>query len=103
VFLWPTAKIAIMGPKQMGGVMSIVRRAQAARRGVDIDEAAEQAQTKAVEDFAEAKSLALYATGRVVDDGIIDPRDTRDAVGMALSACYSGPVKGAHGFGVFRL
>ncbi len=103
VFLWPTAKISIMGPKQMAGVMSIVRRAQAARRGVDIDEASEQGRTQAVEDFVEAQSLALYATGRVVDDGIIDPRDTRHAVGMALSACHSRPVKGADGFGVFRL
>ena len=41
-------------------------------------------------------------TGRVVDDGIIDPRDTRTVVAMALSACQSGPVEGAHGYGVFR-
>ncbi|HEX6394379.1 MAG TPA: carboxyl transferase domain-containing protein [Acidimicrobiales bacterium] len=103
VFLWPTAKIAIMGPKQMAGVMSIVRRDQAARRGQPIDEEMDAAITKAVEDFAEAQSLGLYATGRVVDDGIIDPRDTRTVVGMALSACHNAPVKGADGFGVFRL
>ena len=103
VFLWPTAKIAIMGPKQMAGVMSIVRREQAARRGQPIDEEMEAAITKAVEDFAEAQSLGLYATGRVVDDGIIDPRDTRTVVGLALSACHNAPVKGADGFGVFRL
>ena len=103
VFLWPTAKIAIMGPKQMAGVMSIVRREQAGRRGQPIDEELEAAITKAVEDFAEAQSLGLYATGRVVDDGIIDPRDTRTAVGLALSACHSAPVRGADGFGVFRL
>jgi acetyl-CoA carboxylase carboxyltransferase component len=103
VFLWPTAKIAIMGPKQMAGVMSIVRREQAARRGQPIDEEMDAAITKAVEDFAEAQSLGLYATGRVVDDGVIDPRDTRTVVGMALSACHSAPVEGAQGFGVFRL
>jgi acetyl-CoA carboxylase carboxyltransferase component len=103
VFLWPTAKIAIMGPKQMAGVMSLVRRGQAARRGVELDEDAEAAATAAVESFAEAQSLALYATGRVVDDGIIDPRDTRTVVAMALSACHSAPVHGAAGFGVFRL
>jgi acetyl-CoA carboxylase carboxyltransferase component len=61
------------------------------------------ARTAGVEAFAEAASLGLYATGRVVDDGIIDPRDTRTAVGLALSACHSGPVEGAAGFGVFRL
>jgi acetyl-CoA carboxylase carboxyltransferase component len=103
VFLWPTAKIAIMGPKQIAGVMSIVRRAQAARRGQALDEQAEAERTQAVESFAESMSLALYATGRVVDDGIIDPRDTRTVVGMALSACHSGPVEGAAGYGVFRL
>ena len=103
VFLWPTAKIAIMGPKQMAGVMSIVRREQAARRGQPVDEEMEAAITKAVEDFAEAQSLGLYATGRVADDGIIDPRDTRTVVAMALSACHSAPVEGARGFGVFRL
>jgi acetyl-CoA carboxylase carboxyltransferase component len=103
VFLWPTAKIAIMGPKQMAGVMSIVRREQAARRGQEVDEELETTITTAVEEFAEAQSLGLYATGRVADDGIIDPRDTRTVVAMALSACHSGPVQGAAGFGVFRL
>jgi acetyl-CoA carboxylase carboxyltransferase component len=103
VFLWPTAKIAIMGPKQMAGVMSIVRREQAARRGQPVDDEMDAAITKAVEDFAEAQSLGLYATGRVADDGIIDPRDTRTVVAMALSACHSAPVEGARGFGVFRL
>jgi acyl-CoA carboxylase subunit beta len=102
VFLWPTAKIAIMGPKQMAGVMSIVRRDQAARRGQPVDEGIETAMTRAVEEFAEAQSLGLYATGRVVDDGIIDPRDTRTVVAMALSACHSAPVEGAKGYGVFR-
>jgi len=103
VFLWPTAKIAIMGPRQMAGVMSIVRRERAARRGQQVSEEVEAAVTQAVEDFAEAGSLALYATGRVADDGIIDPRDTRTVLAVALSACHSGPVHGAAGYGVFRL
>ncbi len=103
VFLWPTAKIAIMGPRQMAGVMSIVRRAQAARRGRPVDEQADAHTSSAVESYAEAVSLARYATGRVVDDGIIDPRHTRHAVGMALSACHSAPVQGASRYGVFRL
>ncbi len=103
VFLWPTAKIAIMGPKQMAGVMSIVRRERAARRGEQVNEETEAAITQAVEHYAEEGSLALYATGRVADDGIIDPRDTRTVVAMALSACHSAPVEGARGYGVFRL
>ena len=103
VFLWPTAKIAIMGPKQMAGVMSIVRREQAARRNFELDEDSERARSEAVEAFAEAQSLGLYATGRVADDGIIDPRDTRTVLTIALSACHSAQVKGAPGYGVFRL
>ena len=103
VFLWPSAKIAVMGPKQMAGVMSLVRRGQAARKGEEVDEEAEQLRSQFVEQMAERQSLALYATGRVVDDGVIDPRDTRHVVGMALSACHSNAVKGAGGFGVFRL
>nr|WP_298385048.1 carboxyl transferase domain-containing protein [Ferrimicrobium sp.] len=103
VFLWPSAKIAIMGPKQMAGVMSLVRKAQAQRQGAQLDEHKEASFTEAVENFAEAQSRALYATGRVVDDGIIDPRDTRSALAMALSACHSGPVVGERRFGVFRL
>ncbi len=103
VFLWPSAKIAVMGPRQMAGVMSIVRRARAARRGEELDEEAEQLRSRFVEDLAERQSLALYATGRVSDDGVIDPRDTRHVIGMALSACHSNEVRGADGFGVFRL
>ena len=103
VFLWPTAKIAIMGPKQMAGVMSIVARARAARAGEPFDEEADAKRAEEVIKWAELQSTAAYASGRVVDDGIIDPRDTRYAVGMALSACHSTQVKGADGFGVFRM
>jgi acetyl-CoA carboxylase carboxyltransferase component len=103
VFSWPTAKIAVMGPRQMAGVMSIVRRAQAERRGEAIDEESEQLRASYVEQMAERASLALYATGRVADDGVIDPRHTRHVLGMALSACHSNVVRGAKSFGVFRL
>ncbi|MEL7157518.1 MAG: carboxyl transferase domain-containing protein [Actinomycetota bacterium] len=102
-YLWPTAKIAIMGPKQIAGVMSLVRRAQAARKGIEFDEEADAAITASVEHYHELGSLALHATGRVSDDGIIDPRDTRDVIGLSLSACHNNEVKGAEGFGVFRM
>ncbi|WP_428116974.1 acyl-CoA carboxylase subunit beta [Candidatus Poriferisodalis sp.] len=102
-YLWPTAKIAIMGPKQIAGVMSIVRRGQAMRRGIEFDEDADRKITEQVEHFHELKSLAAYASGRVTDDGVIDPRDTRDVVAMSLSACHNNEVNGADGFGVFRM
>jgi acetyl-CoA carboxylase carboxyltransferase component len=103
VFIWPTAKIAVMGPKQMAGVMSIVRRAAAERRGEKFDEEEDAAVRAVVEDSAEKQSLGLYATGRLADDAMIDPRDTREAVGFALSAVHNNVVEGARGFGVFRL
>jgi acetyl-CoA carboxylase carboxyltransferase component len=102
VFLWPTAKIAVMGPQQIAGVMSIVRRQQAARRGEEVDEALEKMITDTVAEVQERQSLALYASGRIVDDGVIDPRDTRTVVGLCLSACHSGEVRGAASFGAFR-
>ena len=102
-WLWPTAKIAVMGPKQIAGVMSIVRQGQAARRGVVFDEEADREIVSRVEAAQERGSLALAATSTISDDGIIDPRDTRDVLGMCLSVCHNAPVVGADGFGVFRL
>lgn len=102
-WLWPTAKIAIMGPKQIAGVMSEVRRGQAARRGEDFDEEADAEIVARVEQAHERGSLALRATGAISDDGIIDPRDTRLVLGMCLSVAANRPVAGADGYGVFRL
>ncbi len=102
-FLWPTAKIAVMGPKQIAGVMSQVRRGQAARRGVEFDEVEDAEIVAAVEATQEQGSLALVATGAVSDDGIIDPRDTRTVLGMCLSVVANRAVEGTSGYGVFRL
>jgi acetyl-CoA carboxylase carboxyltransferase component len=102
-FLWPTAKIAVMGPKQIAGVMSQVRRAQAARKGTEFDEEEDARIVAAVEAIQEKGSLALVATGAVSDDGIIDPRDTRTVLGMCLSVVRNRPFAGAPGYGVFRL
>jgi len=102
-FLWPTAKIAVMGPKQIAGVMSIVRRARAARKGEPFDEEADAKIVAAVEAIQEKGSLALEATGAISDDGIIDPRDTRTVLGICLSVVRSRPIEGARGYGVFRL
>jgi acetyl-CoA carboxylase carboxyltransferase component len=102
-FLWPTAKIAVMGPKQIAGVMAIVRRGQAARSGQPFDEEADAKIVQAVEAVQEAGSLALRATGAISDDGIIDPRDTRTVLGLCLSVVRNKPIEGADGYGVFRL
>jgi acetyl-CoA carboxylase carboxyltransferase component len=102
-FLWPTAKIAVMGPKQIAGVMSQVRRGQAERKGEAFDEAEDAKIVEMVEAAQEKGSLALAATGAVSDDGIIDPRDTRTVLGLCLSVVRSCPVEGATSYGVFRL
>ncbi len=102
-FLWPTAKIAVMGPKQIAGVMSQVRRGQAERKGLAFDEEEDRAIVAAVEASQEKSSLALAATGAVSDDGIIDPRDTRTVLGLCLSVVRSRPIEGATSYGVFRL
>ena len=102
-FLWPTAKVAVMGPKQIAGVMSIVRRGQAARQGEPFDEDEDAKVVAMVEAVQESGSLALRATGAISDDGIIDPRDTRTVLGMCLSVVGNKPIEGADGYGVFRL
>ncbi len=102
-FIWPTAKIAVMGPKQMAGVMSIVQRRAAARRGLEFDEEADAKRAAAVERSAEESSLGLYATSRVSDDGMIDPRDTRTTIAIALSVCHNDVIEGAKGYGVWRM
>ncbi len=102
-FLWPTAKIAVMGPKQIAGVMSQVRRGQAARKGIPFDEEEDAAIVGMVEAIQEKGSLALRATGAISDDGIIDPRDTRTVLGMCLSVVRNREIAGAEGYGVFRL
>jgi acetyl-CoA carboxylase carboxyltransferase component len=102
-FLWPTAKIAVMGPKQIAGVMSQVRRGQAARTGEEFDEEEDAKIVALVEEIQERGSLALAATGAISDDGIIDPRDTRTVLALCLSVVRNRPIAGAEGYGVFRL
>ena len=56
-----------------------------------------------VESTVESQSEAAYLSGRIYDDGVIDPRDTRTVLGICLSAVHTAPVHGAEGFGVFRM
>jgi acyl-CoA carboxylase subunit beta len=103
LFAWPSAKAAVMGPQQLAGVMSIVSRAAAQAAGRPFDADADAAMRAAVERQVEAESLPLFLSGRLYDDGVIDPRDTRTVLGLCLSAIHSGPIEGAARFGVFRM
>ncbi len=102
-YIWPTAKIAVMGPKQMAGVMSIIGRAAAKRRGVEFDEEADAKRAATAEYWAEERSQGLYATSRVSDDGMIDPRDTRTIIAMSLSAACNNKVEGTKEYGTWRM
>jgi acetyl-CoA carboxylase carboxyltransferase component len=104
LFSWPSAKSAVMGPAQLAGVLSIVARQSALARGQAYDEAADAALRAMVEQQIEAESLPMFLSGRLYDDGVIDPRDTRTVLGLCLSAVHGAPVEGARGgFGVFRM
>ena len=102
VFTWPTHKIAVMGGKQLAGVMSIVKRRAAENRGLEFDEAADAATRAETEEQIERESTALFATGRLWDDGIIDPRQTRAVLSAALAAATLQPEPVPSTFGVFR-
>jgi acetyl-CoA carboxylase carboxyltransferase component len=102
VFTWPNHRIAVMGPKQLAGVLSIVRRNAAEAAGRPFDEQADKELRAATEAQIEEESTALFASGRLWDDGIINPRDTRTVLAIALTAVHSAPVAGTAVFGVVR-
>jgi len=103
LFAWPNHKIAVMGPDQLSGVMDIVQRQQAEKQGIEYDEE----QGKQMRDYmvqqVEKKSNAFYSTGHLWDDGVMDPRETRNYLGMCLTVVHNAEVKGTKEFGVFRM
>ncbi|GAA4584584.1 carboxyl transferase domain-containing protein [Planotetraspora phitsanulokensis] len=103
LFSWPSAKSAVMGPAQLAGVLSIVGRAAAEARGQAYDEEADAAMRQMVEAQIEAESLPFFLSGRLYDDGVIDPRDTRTVLGICLSAVGNAPAAEPAGYGVFRM
>jgi acetyl-CoA carboxylase carboxyltransferase component len=102
-FAWPGAKLAVMGAAQLAGVMSIVGRASATAAGRPFDAGADARRTAQIEAQIDAESHAFAVSGRLYDDGVIDPRDTRTVLGMGLSAVHSNTVAGRRGYGVFRM
>jgi acetyl-CoA carboxylase carboxyltransferase component len=105
LFAWPTSRIAVMGAEQAAGVLGIITEEAARKRGQEPDQdtiALMKAMT--VQKFTE-ESDPYYATARLWDDGLIDPRDTRMALSVGLSMCYNGdwPNEGAPRYGNFRM
>jgi acyl-CoA carboxylase subunit beta len=103
LFAWPSARAAVMGAQQLAGVLSIVSRASAEAAGRRFDEDADAVMRAAVEQQIDAESLPMFLSGRIYDDGVIDPRDTRTVLGLALSVIANAPEPAPGGFGVFRM
>jgi acetyl-CoA carboxylase carboxyltransferase component len=102
MFSWPNHRIAVMGGKQLAGVLDIIKREAAEKKGEPVDEEHLGMLKQMIELQISSESTALYATARLWDDGIVDPRDTRAVLAIALSAAYSAPVQGTTSWGVFR-
>jgi acetyl-CoA carboxylase carboxyltransferase component len=103
LFSWPQARVSVMGADQLSGVLDIVSRQAAARDGQEVDEAAAAARVAMFKEQVEEQSDAYYVSSRCIDDGVIDPRDTRDVVGMCLAVCYNAKVEGTMQWGVHRM
>ena len=102
LFTWPNHKIAVMGAEQLAGTLDIIKRESAARRGQEVNEVGLAQVKKMITAQIEKESDAFYASARAWDDGIIDPRDTRSVLAIALSAAGNAPGQASTSWGVFR-
>lgn len=102
LWMWPNARIAVMGGGQAAGVLAMVKRAGLERRGEQWSQQDEADFKQPLIDQFEKQSAALYASSRLWDDGIINPVDTRHILGLSLSASLNAPIQDTR-FGVFRM
>jgi geranyl-CoA carboxylase beta subunit len=105
IFAWPNNRIAVMGPEQAAGVLTIVTEEKLKRDGKPIDGRKLDAMKAAVVGKMEKESTALFATARLWDDGLIDPRDSRRVLALCLSICREAEVRRLkpNTFGVGRM
>lgn len=102
LWMWPNARIAVMGGEQAAGVLADVKRAGMERKGETWTDAEEQAFKQPYREQFERQSSPQYASARLWDDGIIDPADTRRVLGLSLSAALNAPIEDTH-YGIFRM
>lgn len=102
LFLWPNAKTSVMGGKQAAGVLTSIKRDQMIKEGATVDEGTLQSVEQEILDKYEEEGSAYYSTARLWDDGIIDPKDTRDVLARAFGICQHQKIKSTQ-FGVFRM
>ena len=105
LFSWPSAKTAVMGGEQAATTMRIVAEAGAKRKGIALDEAAMQAQYEQIVAMFDAQSSVWVTSGLMLDDGVIDPRNTRDLIGFCLDMVAQAKRRQVRpaGFGVARM
>ncbi|KAH6717401.1 propionyl-CoA carboxylase beta chain [Leptodontidium sp. MPI-SDFR-AT-0119] len=98
LFSWPNSRCSVMGPDQLGGVMETIARGAATRSKRNVDETELKASTKKLSDQVMKDSEVYKTSAYLLDDGVIDPRDTRDVLGMSLEVVTLDPVHGNIGF-----
>lgn len=102
LFLWPQARISVMGGAQAASVLATVKADQLAARGQEWDPAEREAFMAPVRARYEAQGSPWYSTARLWDDGVIAPTDTREVLGLALEVCSRTPLP-EPAFGLFRM
>jgi acetyl-CoA carboxylase carboxyltransferase component len=102
LWMWPNARISVMGGEQAAGVLTTVKRDQLAREGKTLTAGDERAIRDPILEKYQREGSPYYSTARLWDDGILDPVNTRAALALAISASYNAPMPAAK-FGVFRM
>ncbi|KAG0094728.1 hypothetical protein BGZ93_006865 [Podila epicladia] len=103
LFSFPNSRCSVMGAEQLTGVLDIVMRDSAAKKGKAVDEEMAKASMAMFQDLVESESDVYWTSSRCIDDGVIDPRETRTILGFCLSVCYNTEVKGGNLYGVSRM
>lgn len=103
LFSYPNARIAVMGPEQLAGVMEIIQRQAVQKAGGEYDEAQGKMLRDHMVNEAVKQSDAWYSSGQIWDDGVIDPCQTRNYLGMCLAIVNNAPIKGTDSYGIFRM
>ena len=91
-----------MGAEQLAGVMEIIQRAAAKKSGIEFDEAQGEMLRNMLIAEADSKATAWHSTSEGWDDGVIDPRLTRNYLSLVLTVIYNQPIKGTESYGVWR-
>lgn len=102
LWMWPNARISVMGGEQAAQVLAQVKKAKQEKDGQSWPKEEEQKFIEKIVSQYEHQGHPFYSSARIWDDGVITPRQTRDTLGLALAACLNAPISDTH-YGVFRI